>query len=447
MPTLPPGVLPRPACRVCGPNSAEPVPVLDLGTLDLVCFPKTPTGLPHPPVPVVVQRCAVCTLVQLRYTCPSDWLYAEYWYRSGTSEVMVAELRDIVEQARARVSGVTDRSLVVDIGANDGTLLKAWADTAKGLKQQPYRLAFEPATNLHQSLVGYAEQVFQTTFPHPDRAFAEAFADKVQVLTSIAMVYDLDQPHAFVAEVARVLAPDGLWIAQFQDLLTVLQTAAVDYFCHEHLECYSLYSFMQLVAAHGLHVVDVEHRPINGGSLRVYVQRRGTTAIAPEALHRIHAQVAVEAAAGIGPVLHEGKALKPWVEFAGRVREMIGQVRGVVDQAVDRDDTVDLYGASTKGTILLQLCGLNSHSIRQAWERSSQKVGRFVAGTGVRIVNEARGREDPPALLLVPIWQFREAVIRREVEYLARGGAMLFPLPAPAEVYKLGLGTGEGVGA
>lgn len=433
MALLPAGVVLRPACRVCGPDGNSPRLVLDLGSLDLVAFPQTPHSLPHPPVPVMVQRCPTCSLVQLRHTTPPDWLYREYWYRSGTNDTMVTELYDVVRDLRERLPRVTARTLVLDIGANDGTLLAGWSDTCEDLKVRPFRIAFEPATTFYQSARRHAEELHAVTFPHGSAQLA-GHTGKVSAVTTIAMVYDLDAPHPFVAEIARLLTPEGVWIAQFQDLLTVIQTTGVDYFCHEHLECYSLYSFSQLIRQHGLQVVDVSPRPINGGSLRVVVQR---AAVHPKAdgLVRVSEQLQCEADAGLLAVDEEA-AIRPWVAFSARLRSMQRQVRAVVDQATAEGQIVDLLGASTKGLVLLQLTGLNSQSIRQAWERSGAKHGRFVGGTGIPIVSEARGRSVPPDLVLVPIWQFREAVIAREADYLAHGGALLFPLPAPVEVYR-----------
>jgi NDP-4-keto-2,6-dideoxyhexose 3-C-methyltransferase len=433
---VPQGVSVARYCRVCNSDDILPSVVLDLGTLDLVSFPRTPQAVPHPPVPVMVQRCPTCTLVQLRHACPSDWLYKEYWYRSGTNETMVQELHSIVEDARARLGdrGVKASTVVLDIGANDGTLLQAWGDTAEDLKQRPYRVAFEPATTFYQDLRRRTEELHAVPFPDPSAPMA-AFTGRVAAITTIAMVYDLAEPHGFVGEVARLLAPKGVWIAQFQDLLSVMSGTQVDYFCHEHLECYSLASFAQLVAKHGLQVVDVEPRQINGGSLRVVVRHAGREWDSA-GLQRVQAQIQRESDAGLLTADPE-KALQPWERFSARVNTMVQQVRAIIDQAYDQGLTVDLLGASTKGVVLLQLCGLTAVEIRQAWERSGAKFGRYIAGTGIPIVSEMAGRMNPPDVLIVPIWQFRDAVIQREIEYLVKGGSMVFPLPAPAEVYRM----------
>jgi hypothetical protein len=116
-------------------------------------------------------------------------------------------------------------------------------------------------------------------------------------------------------------------------------------------------------------------------------------------------------------------------EFSAQVIAVRDQLRKTVIDAVSAGKTIDLYGASTKGNTLLQFCDLGPPLIRQAWERSEAKWDRRTA-TGIPIVSEEDGRSSPPDLLLVLIWQFRDAVIKREIDYLAGGGTLLFPLPS-----------------
>jgi NDP-4-keto-2,6-dideoxyhexose 3-C-methyltransferase len=428
-------------CRVCAADAPvgkaitlPPLePLLNLGACDLVGFPTRPGGLTSPPVPIDIRGCPRCSLVQLAHTAPPEWRYGEYWYRSATNETMVAELGTVVDAVRRRGAGVDARDVVVDIGANDGTLLAAWAQTGGPV---PFRVAFEPASNLHADVSGHAEVVYQTLFPHPSRTETEHLAGRVSVVTAIAVAYAQDDPQDFFREIARLLAPDGWAVVQFQDLARVLAETQIDYFCHEHLVAWSAYSLMQTLQTVGLALVDVEMRAINGGSLRCYIRHRNyqhsRTRAALEGFVRVQAQVLAEETAG---VFRAGVGLPVWQAFASRVQAMRTVVHTAVAETVGAGGTVDLYGASTKGSLLLQVCGLDHGLIRQAWERSLQKIGRYVGNTAIPIVSEARGRRMSPTLLLTGIWQFREAVIAREIAYLRAGGTMLFPLPSPELVW------------
>lgn len=406
MPILPLPFATRTTCRAC---DGALDPVLSLGTLALPAFPL-PTDLASVPrAPLDLQQCRTCGLAQLAHTVTPDLLYRQYWYRSGINETMRAELADVVRAAHDRVA-LTARSVVIDIGANDGTLLREYVT----LPETPIRIAYEPATNLWESLRAWTN-VLCDYFPD-----GHGTAGCASVITSIACFYDVESPQAFVKEVDRLLAPDGLWIVQFQDLAGMVRTTAFDNLCHEHLTYWSLDAFEQLLArtAVDLEVVEVERRAINGGSLRLYVQRKH-----PSWRHSTTDSVGMARAAE-----------QPWIDwqalerFAWQVEQTRQQITTVVGALAQAELTVDLYAASTKGNTLLQVCGLGPEALRQAWERSPEKVGRVTA-TGIPIVSEEAGRQDPPDCLLIGAHQFRDAFVERERAYLEAGGTMLVPLP------------------
>lgn len=394
----------RTVCRLCGGRLD---PVLQLGDFALAAFPL-PGDPPTPTAPLDVVICASCRLVQLRHTVARDQLYRHYWYRSGINEAMRTELTSVVSAALLTVSLYSD-DVVLDVGANDGFLLSQY----QAMGRRPMRIAFEPAYNLSEAVGAHAEVVIGDYFPQPV-VLPDEWQRVVKILTSIACVYDIDDPLAFVREVDRLLHPDGVWIVQFQDLAQMIAAIAFDNICHEHLTYWSLTSFTDLLDRSGtdLQVTHVERRAINGGSLRILVRRRFQPA-----------DQTVE------PLLAAERPLLGWQaldRFAWRVREARKQIQGAVQAVADR--TVDLYGASTKGNTLCQFVGLGPDRIRQAWERNPDKVGRLTA-TGVPIVSEEVGRADPPDLLVPLIWQFRESLLQREAAYLAGGGRILFPLP------------------
>ncbi|HZI94579.1 MAG TPA: hypothetical protein VFE84_10070, partial [Patescibacteria group bacterium] len=231
---------------------------------------------------------------------------------------------------------------------------------------------------------------------------------------------------AFIEAIARVLRDDGVWIVQFQDLLSGMRTAAVDYLVHEHLMWFSLYSLVQVLADYGLQVMDVEPRAINGGSLRCYVQRVAPARVPSD---RVRDYLFAEGDAGL--VSPPESPASCWPEFKRKVDLIRAAVPATIQAARDADLTVDLYGASTKATLLLQLCGLDRSSLRWAVERQPQKVGRYVGATGIEIVSEETWRSNPGGMALLGIYQFRDAVLQRERAFK---GGWIIPIPHP-EVY------------
>jgi len=389
-------------CRLCTGTLGS---ILNLGNLALSTFP-TYDSPPLENLPLDLCACSRCHTVQLRHTADRERLYRHYWYRSGVNEVMRQELAEIVGDALSRVQLTAD-DFVVDVGANDGTLLSYYP---KGTT----RVAYEPARNLQEALAKHAEILVADYFP-PKTFDHKGMFGKVKILTSIACFYGSDIPHAFVDHVRALLHPEGVWVVQFQDLHQMIQTTAFDNICHEHLFYYSLGSFERLIGGHGLRVIDAEVRAINGGSYRLYVMH--DTAGPRE--DRVQALRDAETGCESWETLER---------FAWHVTEARQHINAVVGSLLEQGKTIDLYAASTKANTLLQYCGLGSDEIRQAWERSPEKWGRATV-TGIPIVSEADGRADPPDALLVGAWQFAEAFMEREAAFLAEGGGMILPLP------------------
>lgn len=395
-------------CRMC--NSPRLDSILNLGDFALSDFPA-PSGAALPIAPLDWVICQACDLVQLRHSVSVNQLFRQYWYLSGINESMRTELEDITIAARTRLTQLgsfTRHDTVIDIGANDGTLLKA-------IGPQPYRIAFEPAYNLHHSLREHADLLISDFFPGSAREVGSVHA---KLITSIAMFYDLDDPFSFVQGIKRLLHPEGLWIVQFQDLLQMLQACAVDNICHEHVTYPTLKDLKRLCEACGLEIVDAERRAINGGSLRLYVCHKG---VAPVSL-RVSDLLFQEA--GVYDLLQS---------FVHRVEQSRAQCQGLLAEA-RRLGPVDVYGASTKFNTLSQYYGLTGENIRWAVERSADKWGRTTV-TGIPIVSEQGWREDPAPTTLIGIWQHREHLLLRESAYLAEGGVFICPLPRPEVVY------------
>lgn len=407
----------RNSCRACFGDTIE---VFSLGPQYVSEFPKyrNPT---HPKVPLALRRCHACGLIQLGHTAPREWLYNEYWYRSGGTPSMVAALKDVVIGA-LRFCQVTPRDTVIDIGANDGTLLAQYVQV--GLPMPPIRVAYEPAKNLRDECGKHAEVMIGDYFPQEVGSDLRPVEGSAKIITSIAMFYDLENPNEFVGEIKRLLHPNGIWVVQMTDLVSMLETNGFDNIAHEHLEFYSLNSFSNLINKHQLIVLDVEKNMVNGGSLRFYVgHRTPDMTIEPAALRRIHAQSQKEYD------LHLHDRNEPYLEFGARVQSARQEFKKFLLSAVLKGGvTIDLMAASTKGSVLQQYYGLDPSHIRQAIERDPMKVGRFTV-TGIPIVSEEQGRQDPANVLVCGAWQHLDQIIEREQGKWPAGTLLVAPLP------------------
>jgi NDP-4-keto-2,6-dideoxyhexose 3-C-methyltransferase len=391
-------------CRSC--NMSDLVEVLSLGELCLSAFVDEGAEVQRAPLELVL--CKSCSLVQLRHTVSAEDMYRNYWYRSGTNRSMTAELEGIARAARSYL-GLGDVAL--DIGCNDGTLLRAYGAGV-------FTVGFEPATNLIAAASDGTDLVINDFF-NAD-AWRRAMLGRAKVVTSIAMFYDLDDPNAFVHDVHEVLDDDGVWILQMADLKSMLDRTMWDNICHEHLEYYSLTSLSSLLEWHGFRVVDVERNSVNGGSIRAIIRKRGRNAQTRSI--RVRELLDEERVMGLD-------TFRPYEAFADRVRDETLSLVDFVKSKVAEGKKIYVYGASTKGNTLLQYAGLDSSLITAAAERNPDKWGKRTAGTNIPIVSEKEARDAKPDYMLVLPWHFLDEFVEREAEYLSGGGAFIVPLP------------------
>src|SRR5947209_7142969 len=324
------------ACRAC--QSLKLNEVLSLGTQYVSDFVTLDGDSPQAPLEVV--RCSNCGLVQLRHTFSRGRLYRHYWYKSGISSTMRNALADLVARA-CEIAKPTPGDLVVDIGCNDGTLLRSYR--AKGL----LLVGFEPAENLVQEAGKGTDWIFNDFFSA--KVFKQKFdGKKAKIVTSVAMFYDLEDPNRFVADVGEILAPKGVWIVQQNYLATMLEQNGFDNIGHEHLEYYTLETMQSLLKKHGLEVFDAETNSVNGGSFRTFICHTGQYPM------RSTVPDMKKHESRLGLNKHQTYEL-----FAEHIQKMRAQARDFIAKEVKNGKTVYVYGASNRGNTILQYYGLD----------------------------------------------------------------------------------------
>jgi NDP-4-keto-2,6-dideoxyhexose 3-C-methyltransferase len=405
-------------CRICGnPDLAA---VLSLGNQALTgVFPRS-KDQPLTSGPLELVKChsdsgdPVCGLLQLRHSYPLGEMYGQnYGYRSGLNRSMVEHLHGKVRDILGSVL-LASGDLILDIGSNDSTLLQAYPRDAGLLLAgiDPTGVKFRQYYPPHIQLVPdfFSAQAVRNSFG----------AKKAKVITSIAMFYDLESPLDFVKQVADTLAEDGVWVFEQSYMPTMLEINAYDTICHEHLEYYALSQVKWLMDRAGLRILDVELNAVNGGSFSVMAARQES----PHAGHpeRVSAVLEKEHQLGL-------ETLKPFQEFRGRVFAHAEQLGNLVKEIRARGETILGYGASTKGNVILQFCGLTEQEIPYIAEVNEDKFGCYTPGTGIPIISEKEARAMHPDCFLVLPWHFRDGLVAREKAYLQGGGRLLFPLP------------------
>jgi hypothetical protein len=407
------------ACRLSGSKDLRSM--LHLGEQSLTgVFPERGDE-PITRGPLELVFCPESGLLQLHHSYDLAEMYGlNYGYRSGLNRAMVEHLEHMVQSLERRIAvdscPLRAGDIVVDIGSNDATLLRSYR--TPGLR----RLGIDPTGVKFRGF--YPPDVKLVPDFFSADAYRRVFGNEpARLVTSIAMFYDLEDPLAFVREVASILAPNGLWHFEQSYMPSMLAATAYDTVCHEHLEYYALRQIQWMTDRAGLKIVDVALNDVNGGSFAVTVAHADAKiAVEHGADDRVAELLRREEALGLGTEA-------PYHEFAQRVFTHRDELRTLVRDLTASGKTVYGYGASTKGNVLLQFCGLTPDDIPAIAEVNPFKFGRFTPGTGIPIVSEAEARARQPDYFLVLPWHFRPGILARERDYLAAGGRLIFPLP------------------
>jgi hypothetical protein len=379
-------------CRISG--SKNLVSVLNLGHQVLTgVFPKNKYDqITSGPLELV--WCPDSGLLQLKHSYEPSEMYGEnYGYRSGLNRSMVDHLTEKVRQIE-RIISLNPGDVVLDIGSNDATTLKAYS--ADGI----HRVGIDPTGEKFAQY--YTDDIKLVNDFFSSAAFRSVEKRPAKVVTSIAMFYDLESPIAFAKQIESVLADDGMWHFEQSYMPSMLRMNSYDTICHEHLEYYSLTVVQKILEQAGLKIADVFMNGVNGGSFAVTATKIGNRKISQN-LAVINWLLEQEDRMGLNTP-------RPYRDFEERVFRHRDDLTRLIHSLNADGKKVLGYGASTKGNVVLQFCGLTASDIPA-------------------IISENDARAMKPDYFLVLPWHFKDGILRREKEYLANGGKMIFPFP------------------
>jgi 2-polyprenyl-3-methyl-5-hydroxy-6-metoxy-1,4-benzoquinol methylase len=325
-----------------------------------------------------------------------------YWYRSGVTNTMKVALKDIFLKIK-KMSLLEKGDTILDIGANDGTLLKYFKNSGFTT------IGCEPAKNLTKELKLNSNYIINDfwKFKYLKDILDKYRLKKPKVITAIGMFYDLENPSKFISDAAKSLDDDGIFVAQLMCLNSMIKQNDLGNVCHEHLEFYSYRTLKFLFENNGFKIMKIEENEINGGSYRIFCKKNIKKSI----------------------VYKEKTSLNDIKKFVKRIKENKKKCLNFLEKCQIKGENVFIYGASTKGNTLLQYYGINSKMISYAAERSPEKWGKFTIGTGIKIISEKKARNLNPNYFFVMPYGFIKEFIVREKKWLRNGGKFILPYP------------------
>lgn len=351
---------------------------------------------------------------RLETTMPVNNLFGKYWYLSGTNESMKRDLKEVVDSILPLLP--SGNKVWLDIACNDGTLLSyvPLSFTRIGIDPAEDRIATKAKEHCDLHIQNYFSA-----------SRYKDFAPRADVITTIAMFYDLEDPDKFCKDVYEVMDDEGLWVIQLSYTPLMVRQLAFDNILSEHVFYHTYHSMFQVLSSNGFEIMDVQLNNVNGGSMRLFVKKdvsdRSNFGCQT---HRDVCKMRIEQV-----WLHEITNPINWKLFFWNIQSLKSQVVDFITMEKKNGKSIIGYGASTKGNTLLQWFGLDSTMIDAIAEKQEAKWGLKTVGSNIPIISETEMRIKQPDYLLILPWHFISEFMKREKDWHSKGGRWIVPCP------------------
>lgn len=399
-------------CRIC--SSTNLFEFLSLGKMPIPngFLTKEDLKKPEPHYPLGTVVCENCWLVQLNYVVPAEIMFKNYLYIPSTSTTMLCHFKNLADDI-IKDFCLTSNDLVIDIGSNDGSLLGYFKE------HEIKVLGIDPASNLTQIANLKGINTINSFFTEElSKKIGDRFG-KAIIITATNVVAHINELHNFISGINQLLDKNGTFITEFPYLVDLLDKNEFDTIYHEHLSYLSVRPLVELFKQHGMYIYNVKKVPVHGGSIRIYVCKKG-------AKYRVKPIVGAFIKEEL---LRKLNKTESYEDFGRRVKVIRRDLKSFLKRIKSQGKTIVGYGASAKGNILLNYCKIGTELIDYIVDSIFYKQGRFTPGTHIPIYPETRLEKDTPHYALLLAWNFSEEIIRKQTKYREMGGQFIITIP------------------
>lgn len=399
-------------CRLCGSNNLTMF--LDLGKMPHAgAFIKEDRIKDEVSYPLQVHFCNNCTLVQVLTAIPKETLFLDYHYLSSVTRTLTEHFREYAMEIVERF-GLTKDSLVVEIGSNDGVLLKPLQDL------RVKAVGVEPSVNVSKIAIDRGLNVINDFFTEDVAERIGSHYGKADVITANNVYAHIEDMDGTTRAIKNLLNEDGVFVFEVHYIVDLLERMQYDMIYHEHLCYYSIRALARFFEKFGMEIFDIKKVPIHGGSIRVYV--KNSSSKKNPVLRSVNDFLQLENSRGIANI-------ETYVKFADRVKseteKLVTFLRGLKKDG----KRVVGYGASGRANTILNYSGIGRDVLDYIVDESPTRYDHLTPGTHIPIVPPAKFRSDNPDYVLLLAWSYEKEILSKEKAFVDKGGKFIAPIP------------------